>query len=1043
MTEEHTNILLVQRNSSDGDSIRDILGQAAGKQFDIRCIREWNTATKILENDDAELIMLDVTEENGRAVELLDKVTTESPSVPCIVLMNSNEAPAEYRTAIEHGARDFLIKDQVTAADIARSMKYVAALRRVRTLEKAVKHQEQLSRLLAAVTEAFLTQDSLTVILRNCAQAVVEELDAALARIWIFESSENMLLLRASAGVCTHLVGEEARIPLGSLKVGRIAADRTPHLTNSIGSDPWISNPEWAAREGMVAFAGYPLLLDDKLLGVIATFSKHSLADSTLAQLAQVSKIISQGLERKRTEQELVAVSRHASRLLEASADALTVMTPEGTITEANLAAEKVYGVARQDLIGKSITELVKDPQRLNESTQAIKLALAQGSVKDFRAHYRKGSGEVIECSINGSVYRDEDGKVEGLIASARDITQQLQLEHQLQYMAAIIEHSSDAIVSETLDGIVTSWNKGAERIYGYSETEMLGKSIFLVIPDTNEHELSDLIERLKEGEAIEHFETLRSRKSGEVFDASLSMSPIKDSAGSIVGLSIISRDISEKKRLERELEYSETLFKQICVGALDGIVCVNQDGAVTVWNGAAERIFGYQADDVIGRNLHLLIAPERYRERFAPALEHFKKTGSGTILGKTLVLEAVRADGTEIPVELSVSSIELNGKWHAVGIVRDITDRRNAEIRMKENESVLQEERNHIARANQLLSSQALDLQKAATQMELMTQMGEYLQICNSDKEAHEIVAQFATKLFPQASGALFTFNESQTWLDKMATWGNPATDTKGFFPDDCWSIRRGQPHLFSDTNPSPRCAHVSPDVKNCLCLPLVLLGEIFGVMHVQWNASTFDKDDEKLVTRLTVDAALALANLKLRQRLKELSLHDPLTGLFNRRYMEEFFSQELGRSRRNSTQLSVIMIDIDHFKNFNDTFGHEAGDAVLHELGRLLKGQLRESDVTCRFGGEEFVLLLSESPIEVARQRAEKLRQEVKLMRVKVGDKQLPEINISLGLAAFPIHGQSMDEIIKAADRALYQAKEKGRDCVCVAPLESDAVG
>ncbi len=170
-------------------------------------------------------------------------------------------------------------------------------------------------------------------------------------------------------------------------------------------------------------------------------------------------------------------------------------------------------------------------------------------------------------------------------------------------------------------------------------------------------------------------------------------------------------------------------------------------------------------------------------------------------------------------------------------------------------------------------------------------------------------------------------------------------------------------------------------------------------------------------------------------RKHLKDLSIRDQLTGLFNRRYMEEFFAQELARSKRKSTPFSVLMIDIDFFKKFNDTFGHEAGDAVLHGIGAFLKKQLRLSDIICRFGGEEFIVLLPEASIEFAHKRADQLREDVKNLHISYENAQLPEINISIGLAAFPIHGNAIDEIIKAADEALYEAKAQGRDRVCVA--------
>jgi len=418
-----------------------------------------------------------------------------------------------------------------------------------------------------------------------------------------------------------------------------------------------------------------------------------------------------------------------------------------------------------------------------------------------------------------------------------------------------------------------------------------------------------------------------------------------------------------------------------------------------------------------------------------------FANTGQGPIVGKTVELEAVRADGNTVPIELSVSSFQMGGKWNAVGVARDITERRETQLRLQENEKALQEEHNSIAEANKLLSMQAEELQSHGAQMEYLTQLGEYLQVCASDEEAHQVIAQFGGKLFPDSSGELLIFKESKNWIVRVASWGDRVCSRSGFAVADCWSIRRGQPHLYHQANPGPRCPHIAPDVVCCVCVPLVLMGEIFGIMHVQW-AKTIDQEDEKLVTRLTGDAALALTNLRLRKQLKDLSIRDPLTGLFNRRYLEEFFEQELIRSRRKSNQLSVLMLDIDHFKSFNDTFGHEAGDAVLFELGRFFKREMRGSDVTCRYGGEEFILLLPETSIDNAERRAEQLRNNVKSLQVKFLDQILPEINVSLGIASFPDHGDSMGELIRNADLALYKAKEEGRDRVCIAPKSLDSI-
>ena len=229
--------------------------------------------------------------------------------------------------------------------------------------------------------------------------------------------------------------------------------------------------------------------------------------------------------------------------------------------------------------------------------------------------------------------------------------------------------------------------------------------------------------------------------------------------------------------------------------------------------------------------------------------------------------------------------------------------------------------------------------------------------------------------------------------------------------------------------------------------CVPLVAQGETLGILHVSNGPSGHGKANEDRMTdkfRLTKNFAenigLAIANLKLKDAMRNMSIRDPLTGLFNRRYAEESMAQEIVRAKRQSTQLAVMMLDIDHFKQFNDNFGHDGGDAVLRELGVYLKKEVRGSDVACRYGGEEFLLLLSSTTMEGARMRAEHLRDGVKLLGVRHARENLGMITISVGMAVFPDHASEADALVKAADIALYQAKRGGRDRVIVFAGKAD---
>jgi len=198
----------------------------------------------------------------------------------------------------------------------------------------------------------------------------------------------------------------------------------------------------------------------------------------------------------------------------------------------------------------------------------------------------------------------------------------------------------------------------------------------------------------------------------------------------------------------------------------------------------------------------------------------------------------------------------------------------------------------------------------------------------------------------------------------------------------------------------------------------------------HVQPSHS-----EQQLAKTLAEHAALALANLNLRETLRIQSVRDPLTGLYNRRYMEESLERELRRSMRKKSPLGVMMLDVDHFKHFNDTFGHEAGDSVLQTMAKLFRSQLRGEDVVCRYGGEEFTVILPEASLEATRQRAEQLREAVKHVVPSFRGESLEAVTLSIGVASFPENGNTGEALLRTADAALYQAKQQGRDRVVVA--------
>ncbi|MBI1747645.1 MAG: diguanylate cyclase [Acidobacteria bacterium] len=335
-------------------------------------------------------------------------------------------------------------------------------------------------------------------------------------------------------------------------------------------------------------------------------------------------------------------------------------------------------------------------------------------------------------------------------------------------------------------------------------------------------------------------------------------------------------------------------------------------------------------------------------------------------------------------------------------------------------------------------------DLELRNREIRLLADMSNFLQACATADEAYGVITHTAQQLFLESTGALFVFSASRNDLEAMATWGELAIspNERVFSPEECCALRRGRAHIVEDPRSALSCRHMAAHpAGRYLCVPMMAQGEALGVLHLRHNPPGAESAQGILTRKawlavpLAEHVALALANLKLRETLRNQSIRDPLTGLFNRRYMEETLEREIRRSERSHRPLGAVMIDIDHFKHFNDTFGHEAGDLLLREVGALLATQIRDGDIACRHGGEEFALILPESPLEAVRQRAEELRLGVRQMSVQYRGQSLGAVTVSAGVAVFPEHGGVAEALLRATDRALYRAKGAGRDRVVLA--------
>ncbi|MFZ5569320.1 MAG: diguanylate cyclase [Thermodesulfobacteriota bacterium] len=383
------------------------------------------------------------------------------------------------------------------------------------------------------------------------------------------------------------------------------------------------------------------------------------------------------------------------------------------------------------------------------------------------------------------------------------------------------------------------------------------------------------------------------------------------------------------------------------------------------------------------------------------------------------------------------------------------IAERIEAEEELKKYQERLEdqiaERTSELRRANQKLRHTVGELELRTSQTMLFNQIGDLLQACDKEEETYAIVERFCRKLFPDNSGYLGIYHKTRKTVVTVASWGDDAPGDNEFGTNQCWAIRMGSLHLVKNPEVDPICPHLA-DFRQCcyLCAPMIAQGELLGIIHLRFGRKDNECPEDKLAEDLEAKQLLVvsllehyappLMNLRLRETLRIQSIHDPLTGLYNRRHMTETLQFEGRRAQRHGTSLGIIMVDVDHFKRFNDQYSHEIGDMVLCELANFLKNCIRQEDIVCRYGGEEFVLILPETSLENARLRAEDLRKKIETALMIHRQGRIYTITVSMGVAAYPLHGPEVDNTLNAADAALHQAKTEGRNRVASAPAVTD---
>jgi len=324
----------------------------------------------------------------------------------------------------------------------------------------------------------------------------------------------------------------------------------------------------------------------------------------------------------------------------------------------------------------------------------------------------------------------------------------------------------------------------------------------------------------------------------------------------------------------------------------------------------------------------------------------------------------------------------------------------------------------------------------------DLLSRMTQRMQGCDSLADLKNVICRFIPEIAPLHSGRLYLLAKDRNAVVEACSWDGLTHSRHEFAPTDCWALRRGIAHLPSRGAIDVPCGHlIDGDVSGIgtQCFPLTAQHETLGLLYFERREDVENAKEtpEIYFSMLAENISLAVSNLLLREALRDMAMVDPLTGLANRRSFEAALPLHSAEASRMEQPISFLMIDVDYFKRFNDEFGHECGDAVLCEVGRVIRGCTRTDDLAFRYGGEEFSVLLPGVGPDQAVTRAEEIRTRISDLRVKHEGRELGPITISAGVASFPAHCAA-ERLVPLADRALLQAKAHGRNCVEIAQLK-----